>query len=159
MLVARDAGLAARVDRVAVHPVPQAGFADPEITRGLTDRVSLGNEIQGSTSELRLAAAGISRTPPETIIASTQVSGKPGQAPREINEEIGAGDLISLHHTNDGEWRDARASSRTDHASLRREAPTLRYTGCHGHRTIASANRAISPSSAATSPLSVIACT
>ncbi len=53
MLVSGDTGLAASIDRVAVHPVPKARPADPEITGGLADRVSLGNEIQGSTPELR----------------------------------------------------------------------------------------------------------
>ena len=53
VLVCRDTGLATGVDRVAVHPVPQAGLADPEITGGLADRIALGNQIQSSTPELR----------------------------------------------------------------------------------------------------------
>lgn len=46
-------GLATRVDRVTDHPVPQARFADPEITSGLTDRVALSDQTEGTTPELR----------------------------------------------------------------------------------------------------------
>ncbi|GMA28846.1 hypothetical protein GCM10025874_20990 [Arenivirga flava] len=53
MLIRHHAGLAARIDRVAVHSVPQTRLADPEITRRLADRIALGHQIQGSTPELR----------------------------------------------------------------------------------------------------------
>ena len=53
MLVRRDTGLAAGVDSVTVHPVPKAGFADPEVTRGRRIGIALSNKIEGSTPELR----------------------------------------------------------------------------------------------------------
>jgi hypothetical protein len=53
VLICRQTGLAAAVDRVTVHPIPKTGLADSEITGSLADRVSLGDQIQGSTPELR----------------------------------------------------------------------------------------------------------
>ncbi len=41
------------VNQKAVDSVPKTGLADLEITRGLADRVSLGDQVQGSTPEFR----------------------------------------------------------------------------------------------------------
>jgi hypothetical protein len=53
VLVSRHAGLATRVDRIAFHPPPQTALADPQITSGPRDRLASGNQIKGTTPELR----------------------------------------------------------------------------------------------------------
>ncbi len=53
MLVGGRAGFAARVDCIAMHLVAKTGLADPDTAGGLSDRVSLRDQIQGSTPELR----------------------------------------------------------------------------------------------------------
>lgn len=91
VLLGRQTRLAAGIDRITIHPVPKTGLADPEFTRGLADRVSLGNQARARRRNSGGWAAGISRTPSETIIASKLVSGKAGQAPMACAAGVSSG--------------------------------------------------------------------
>jgi integrase-like protein len=74
--------LAAFVDIGLVHPPAQARLADPEILGDLRDRLlPTASQIHSSAPELQRLGSGHPELPSKTIIASDQVSGKPGQAP------------------------------------------------------------------------------
>jgi hypothetical protein len=78
----RWALLDALVDVGLVHPATQARLADPQIQGDLADRLlPQPSQLHSTTPELHGLAAGINGLLSETILASDQVSGEPGQAP------------------------------------------------------------------------------
>lgn len=81
VLINGQAGLAATVDRVPRHPVAKTGLADLEGAGGLRNRVALDDKSsQGLDAGTPRVGSRHLADSSETIIASTQVAGKAGQA-------------------------------------------------------------------------------